>query len=289
VVASDGTVLADSAADPAKMENHANRPEVQAALANGAGKDVRQSATLGRPLVYRAYRFQPPSGAPVIIRFALPLAQVNESIAEFRRRLLLASFLMLLLGGAASLIYSRGFSARIERLKDFSHRVASGDFQPLSSDDTEDELTDLARALNETAAHLDRTIRTLTGERNQSSAILRSMIEGVAVIDARERVVFCNRAFAEILNLDPARLEGRPLVELVRQADLLDLARRALAGTDNLQGSLIIGTVMPRSFAVTATPVKALEPAANGAVIVLSRKPKPKARSNLGLEECYRL
>jgi two-component system phosphate regulon sensor histidine kinase PhoR len=29
VVASDGTVLADSAADPAKMENHANRPEVQ--------------------------------------------------------------------------------------------------------------------------------------------------------------------------------------------------------------------------------------------------------------------
>ena len=269
IVASDGTVLADSAADPAKMENHANRPEVQAALANGAGKDVRQSATLGRPLVYRAYRFQPASGAPVIIRFALPLAQVNESIAEFRRRLLLASFLMLLLGGAASLIYSRGFSARIERLKDFSHRVASGDFQPLSSDDTEDELTDLARALNETAAHLDRTIRTLTGERNQSSAILRSMIEGVAVIDARERVVFCNRAFAEILNLDPARLEGRPLVELVRQADLLDLARRALAGTDNLQGSLIIGTVMPRSFAVTATPVKSLEPAANGAVIVL--------------------
>ena len=269
VVASDGTVLADSAADPAKMENHANRPEVQAAIASGAGKDVRQSATLGRALVYRAYRFEPPSGAPVVIRFALPLAQVNESIAEFRRRLLLASLAMLVLGGGASLIYSRGFSARIERLKDFSHRVAGGDFQPLPSDDTEDELTDLARALNETAAHLDRTIRTLTGERNQSSAILRSMIEGVAVIDSKERVVFCNRAFAEILNIDAARCEGRPLVELVRQADLLDLARRALASADSLQGSLIIGTVMPRSFAVTATPVNALEPAANGAVIVL--------------------
>jgi two-component system phosphate regulon sensor histidine kinase PhoR len=269
VVASDGTVLADSAADPAKMENHANRPEVQSAIANGAGKDVRQSATLGRALVYRAYRFEPPSGAPVVIRFALPLAQVNESIAEFRRRLLLASLAMLVLGGGASLIYSRGFSARIERLKDFSHRVSGGDFRPLPSDDTEDELTDLARALNETAAHLDRTIRTLTGERNQSSAILRSMIEGVAVIDSKERVVFCNRAFAEILNIDAARCEGRPLVELVRQADLLDLARRALTSADSLQGSLIIGTVMPRSFAVTATPVNALEPAANGAVIVL--------------------
>jgi two-component system, OmpR family, phosphate regulon sensor histidine kinase PhoR len=269
VIAADGAVLGDSADDPTKMENLAKRPEVQAALASGGGNDVRQSTALGRPLVYRAYRFQPASGAPVVIRFALPLAQVDASIAEFRRRLLLASLAMLILGGAASLIYSRGFSARIERLKDFSHRVAAGDFEPLPSEDTEDELTDLARALNETAAHLDRTIHTLTDERNQSSAILRSMIEGVAVIDARERVVFCNRAFAEILNLDAAQFEGRPLVELVRQADLLDLARRALAGTDSLRGSLVIGTVMPRSFAVTATPINALEPAANGAVIVL--------------------
>ena len=31
---------------------------------------------------------------------------------------------------------------------------------------------------------MDREIRLLSGERNRSSAILRSMVEGVAVIDA---------------------------------------------------------------------------------------------------------
>jgi two-component system phosphate regulon sensor histidine kinase PhoR len=269
VIASDGVVLGDSAADPAKMENHANRPEFQAALANGSGTSMRQSATLGRSLVYRAYRFDPPSGSTVVIRFALPLAQVNASISEFRRRLLLATVAMLVLGSIVSLIYSRRFSARIERLKDFSGRVAGGDFHPLPNDDASDELSDLARALNETAARLDRTIHTLTDERNQSSTILRSMIEGVAVIDARERLVFCNRAFAEILNLDPSQLEGRPLVEVVRQADLLDLARRALGGTDNLQGSITIGTVLPRSFAVTGTPIATPDSATRGAVLVL--------------------
>ena len=80
--------------------------------------------------------------------------------------------------------------------------MAGGDFRPLEREDTEDELTDLVRALNETAARLADTIRTLTDERNRSSAILRSMVEGVAVIDAKERVVFCNQAFAEILNVD---------------------------------------------------------------------------------------
>lgn len=196
-------------------------------------------------------------------------AAISASIVASRERLVLASLLILILGGAASLMYSRRFSARIERLKDFSRRVAAGDFHPLASDDADDELTDLSRALNDTALHLEQSIHTLTDERNQSGAILRSMVEGVAVIDAKERVVFCNRAFAEILNLDAARCEDRPLVELVRQADLLDLARRVLGGTENLQGSLTIGTVMPRSFAVTASPLPAPEPGANGAVIVL--------------------
>ena len=87
----------------------------------------------------------------------------------------------------------------------------------------------LAAALNETAVRMDRTIRSLSGERNRSSAILRSMVEGVAVIDAQERLVFCNRAFSEILNLDPEACEGRPLIEVVRNSELLGLIRRALA------------------------------------------------------------
>ena len=77
---------------------------------------------------------------------------------------------------------------------------------------------------------MDRTIRSLSGERNRSSAILRSMVEGVAVVDAQERIVFSNRAFSEILNLDAAAIEGRPVIEVMRNTDLLGLIRRALQG-----------------------------------------------------------
>jgi two-component system, OmpR family, phosphate regulon sensor histidine kinase PhoR len=180
--------------------------------------------------------------------------------------LVAAALIMVILGSVATLLVSRGFSDRVERLKNFAGRVAGGDFRPLESDDTEDELADLARALNETAVRLQGNIRTLTDERNRSGAILRSMVEGVAVIDVKERVIFCNQAFAEILSIDAAASEGRPILEVVRQADLVSLARRALQSGEHMHGDLVIGTVAPRNFDVTAAPVSALDTQAAGQI-----------------------
>jgi len=274
VVDSSGRVLAESQHDPETIENHANRPEIQQALASGAGQSVRHSATLDRDLVYRAVRYDRPGASPVVIRMALPLAQVEESVSELRRRIYVASLVVLLLGGMFSLVYFRMFAARIERLKGFSDRVALGDLRPMPSEGPRDEIAELSDSLNETAAWMDRTIRSLSGERNRSSAILRSMVEGVAVIDAQERIVFCNRAFSEVWNLDSAAIEGRPVIEAVRNPDLLGLTRRALQGEEGLRSEIAMGIVQQRSFSVTATPVIALEGALTGgaptgAVLVL--------------------
>ena len=46
LIASDGTVLFESATSQ-QMENHLSRPEIQAAMQNGVGRDRRDSQTLG--------------------------------------------------------------------------------------------------------------------------------------------------------------------------------------------------------------------------------------------------
>jgi two-component system phosphate regulon sensor histidine kinase PhoR len=279
VIDSNGRVLAETARDPETLENHLDRPEVQLALATGAGESVRFSKTLNRDLVYRAVRYQPPGRSPVIIRMALPLGGIDASVAELRGKLLLASLVILVIGTVASLGFSRMFAMRVQQLKDFSRRVAEGDFRPLPAGEPRDELAELGESLNETARQLDLEIRLLSGERNRSSAILRSMVEGVAVIDAQERLVFSNRAFSEILNLGSATSEGRPLIELVRISELLTLIRRALKGEEGLQSDIAMGIVQQRSFVMTAAPVNSLEVGAgsgagvaekpSGAVVVL--------------------
>ena len=267
VIASGGLVLADSQSDAQTMENHAGRPEIRQALAEGEGRSVRHSVTVNRDLLYYAVRERTASGQPLVVRFALPLETVDAAIWSFRQTLWLASLAILLLAWGVTLLVSRGFSRRVDRLTAFSGRVAEGDFRPLSTDGSGDALDLLCRSLNRTAARLDRTIRTLTEERNLSSAILGSMVEGVLVVNATERVVFANAGFVEILGLGVPPQTGSALVEVVRQTELIEAVRKVLAGEPRVESEIVTGTLRQHFFAVTVAAVRATE--TSGAVIVL--------------------
>jgi len=267
VITAEGLVLADSQSDPQTMENHAGRPEIRDAFAKGDGLSVRHSVTINRDLMYYAARYSVPGGPLVVLRFATPLGTVNEEVWVFRRRLWLASLIMLVVTGIASLLISRSFSLRVERLQSFSRRVAEGDFRPIEADRSGDALEGLAASLNDTASRLDRAIRTLTEERNLSSAILGSMVEGVAVVNSSERLVFANEGFAEILELGVPPQAGSSLVETVRQTELIEAVRAVLSGAPRVEAEIVTGTLRQRFFAATVASVR---PAENsGAVIVL--------------------
>jgi two-component system, OmpR family, phosphate regulon sensor histidine kinase PhoR len=268
VISADGQVLADSQADPRVLENHAKRPEVVQALAEGVGRSMRHSATINRDLLYYAVRqSSSPPAKGYILRFALPVETVGQVLWPFRRSLWLASALILLVAGGIVVLVSRNFSKRIERLTAFSQRVAEGDFRAQSSDGTGDALDVLSDSLNQTAMRLDRTIRTLTEERNLSSAILGSMVEGVLVVNAAERVVFANHSFAEILGMGVPPQAGSGLVECVRQTELIEAVHKVLAGEPRVESEIVTGTLRQHFFAATVAAVRTT--GTDGAVLVL--------------------
>ena len=267
VIRADGHVLADSQSDAQSMENHADRPEVQEALAKGEGRSVRRSVTLNRDLLYYAVRQDVPGGPPIVLRFAIPVETAGRALGLFRRSLWVASLVILLVAGMAALLVSRGFSDRVERLREFSRRVAEGDFRALPGDGSGDALEMLGASLNQTAARMDRAIRTLTEERNLSSAILGSMVEGVAVVNGAERLVFANQGFADILELDVPPKSGSALVEIVRQTEMIEAVRQVLAGEPRVEAEIVTGTLRQHFFAATVAAVRAGE--TSGAVVVL--------------------
>jgi two-component system phosphate regulon sensor histidine kinase PhoR len=268
VVAPDGNVLADSEEDHTRMDNHIARPEIRDALENGSGRAVRYSATIGHDLVYLAVRQQTRDGSALIIRYAVPLERLAEALTGFRRGLWTVSFMVLALAGSASLLFFRALAGRIERLKEFSRAVAAGNFRGLPMDRKGDELADLSSTLSQTAEQLDATIRTLREERNQSAAVLASMSEGVVVIGPNQRVIFCNAAFCRAVNIEIATWEGRPVVEVIPNADLLSFVEQVRTVNAPITSELIVGSVRTRSFAVTATPIRSND-TTSGSVIVL--------------------
>jgi two-component system, OmpR family, phosphate regulon sensor histidine kinase PhoR len=213
-----------------------------------------------------------------VLLVALLSHSSDAAAAHLQRRICIAITVALILAAIVTAAFSRVFSDRIARLKNFSGRLATGDFRPLPAERANDEIASLAVSLNQAATQLDRTLQSLSGERHRSSAILRSMVEGVAVIDASEKIVFSNRAFSNILNLDMSAIEGRPVIEVLRNSDLLNMIRRVLKGEEGLSTDITMGIVQQRSFTVTATPVRALnaisvETGAAPAAVVAPEKP----------------
>ncbi len=250
-----GKVLADSDEDPLNMDNHRSRPEIREALETGMGTAVRHSPTLGYDLVYLAVRQPTRDGVDLVIRFSVPLDRLDQALADFRRGLWMVSILILALAASASILFFRSISTRIGRLKNFSSRIAAGDFRRLPMDRKNDELADLSGTLNQTAQKLDVTIRVLTEERNQSAAVLSSTAEGIVVLSSDQRVIFCNASFCRALSIEGANWEGRPVVEVVPNADLLHLIGQASAGNKTITSEIVAGSVRTKNFAVTVTPI----------------------------------
>lgn len=260
-----GAVLADSGRDPSTMENHATRPEVMQAMSSGEGRAIRHSDSINRDLLYLAKKVQVP-GKIAVLRLALPLGQVEQAVHELRSRLVGTSLLILLLAFAGALLLSRNLSTRVNELKTFSERVAEGNFRPVAAEHRGDEITDLTRAMNQTAFRLKETITSLEAERNQSQAILSSMVEGVAAIDPESRIIFLNAAFSRELQVEPASVRGRPMVEVIRQPDLISLAQQTQVSAQQMATEVTLWSGgSDRYFAATAAPVQM----AGGTAVVL--------------------
>ncbi len=170
MIDSSGKVLADSEADPAHMENHAQRPEVAAALRGDAGNSTRTSKTLGIEFMYAA--------APVrggVVRLAYPLAVVRRTAAVVRRNLLIASLLSLLAAALLAAWIAHSFSKRLRRMARFAQQVAAGDLTARISEDSSDELAAVAAAFDASARQLEISFHTVEQSRQQLETLLNSM------------------------------------------------------------------------------------------------------------------
>ena len=75
-VDADGTVIFDSHADAAAMENHADHEEIREALVSGTGSSTRQSSTLTEQTIYEATRLNDGSVLRISVSRATALVLV---------------------------------------------------------------------------------------------------------------------------------------------------------------------------------------------------------------------
>src|SRR5438876_1134540 len=218
VIAVDGRVLGDSEVaveDLPRVENHAGRPEVRAALAGRIGHDLRTSATIDVPLLYVALPIDDGGRVVGVLRLALPLAVVTASYATIHRVMLAGGLVALVVACAIGLFVARRVTSPVVEMQAIARRMSEGDFALRAPVRSPDEIGALGRALNTMAARLREKIQDLEQEQAKATAILDGMIEGVIAVDARDAILFMNERARTIFGLGAARGERKPFLEIV--------------------------------------------------------------------------
>lgn len=268
VIRPDGLVLADSESDPARMENHRYRPEVDAAVSGQVGRDTHFSRTLFERQIYVAVPVVRGGHVAGVVRGSVSLTQVEEAIQALKGHILA-------IGGLATIVIilivwpvARALSRPIESLTTGAERFAAGDLAARISAPSVRETDRLAHALNTMAGALDRQMKDIAKQRNAQAAILASMVEGVIAIDAEGRISDLNPAAARWLSIDAGAARGKMMEEIIRHSGLADLMARARAGHAELEIQLP-GEDGGQTLHVHASPILSPNGAFTGTVLVL--------------------
>ena len=210
----DGTVLYDTQADAATMENHAQREEVQQALAAGEGESSRYSSTLLQKTVYYAKRL--PDGT--VLRLSAVRVTAGVLVLNMLQPILLVLATALILSGVLAGRLARRITEPLNRL----------DLEQPLENDTYEELAPLLRRMEHQRLLLRQQMDELKRRSEEFEQITGSMNEGLLLLDEAGTVLSINPAAQRLLGANTDCV-GQDLLTVDRDVALSEAVREAKA------------------------------------------------------------
>ena len=222
LVAPDGSVLADSAEDPALMENHGSRPEIIEAMEMRKGVATRYSVTLDEEMYYLAVPLNSGSdmfseGEPAaVMRLALPLAGIKQAQINLILFILGALLVSALVAITAAIFLSQRITVPIERISAAARAIAGGNFNPEIKVKGQDELAQLAVNIREMGSSLAGKMNQVVWEKNKLETVVSSMSSGIILTDKDQTIELINPAAEILFDLKSEKAVGSSFQNAIR-------------------------------------------------------------------------
>ncbi len=238
VVAMNGAVLYDNEADPATMDNHADRPEVREALLSGTGINTRYSRSIESDQIYVARLAADPEGNAIVVRISISLADVESAVASARKRVLASLAFAGLLSLLAGLYFIRQVSGPLEELTRSAIESRNGARLRFPSTGSV-EVQRLATALEGMSQRLDEALEDLRQEQVYLRSLLESIPAGILVVNRQKRIRYANAALGKLLRDIPEELDGVLYTGAIRKPELIELIDRAFEGIESRESFVV--------------------------------------------------
>ena len=218
---------------------------------------------------YRITIFSSIFGGAALALLLVTVTTSDPLSVEHRTQLL--TIVGLGLGSAivAAFLISSMLAAPLERrvaeILAVARRYTVGDLGRPLPDYGDDEVGEVAQAMDSAVQALGRRIDELSRDRTRMVAILSSMVEGVLVVDEQGRLQHVNDAARRMLRLDHDAI-NHSYVDAIRHPGIADQISRVLGGEQPEGLELSVTRDINRTLVARVAPVVA---AGRGAVLVL--------------------
>ena len=212
-VAADGTVLYDTQADAAGLENHAGRTEIAQAMQSGSGSSTRYSSTLLEKTMYYAKRLDDGT----VLRIAISRGTVGVLVLGILQPVIIVAVAALILSN----LLAHRLSARIV------NPLNNLDLEHPLDNDAYEELAPLLGRISRQHELIERQMEQLRRETQEFTQITNSMREGLVLLDHHGCVLSINPAALRLFGADGACV-GKDFLTVDRGVELTGAIEAAL-------------------------------------------------------------
>lgn len=229
VILPDGTVVGDSDEAPGSMENHADRPEIRAALSGGGGHNVRYSTTLEKRMLYSAMLLRDERGRYGVLRAAVSLGMVKTDLEELLFRIAIVGLFILVAAAMVAWRVSKRVTAPLDTLKSGAAEISRGLLDMPVPSLSMKELDEVGVSMNEMARQLRDRLSTISDQRRREELILSNMVDGVVSFGNRGTIMTINPSAAKFLSVEPEAAEGKHWTEVVDEPKIRSFLVRSFS------------------------------------------------------------
>ncbi|MDO5021931.1 MAG: ATP-binding protein [Eubacteriales bacterium] len=245
----DGELLFDNKAPLSTNENFSDLPEIIDASSKGMGKSVRKDTKTGADIYYNARR--------LVDGNILRISRSDTGLEKIRSNLILYFIVVYII-----IVLISSFSSK------YITEIIAKNIEKISFDNPVDtcvyeELLPFTREMNTWKNEYLNKIEEIKSHHRQTEAIINGMGEGFVILDGNLNIVSINKSAGAILGVDIDFAQGRPLVAITRQKEIMQL----LNNLERQDSSFVVAHIKNSMYRVAASIVTEGE---RGAVLLFT-------------------
>lgn len=267
VITKDGIVIKDTHADSDEMDNHATRPEIEAIVDGQIGASIRYSETLQEEMLYYAV----PVGENLgYVRLGLPTTMLQEMhqrvwtivITSFTIAFFIIVFIISRVAGQ--------LVRPIEQITSVAKELAKGNYRVRTSEERDDEVGQLTKAMNMLAYQLDEMTRNYEVQREQMATLIENMGSALLLINTRGEIVLVNQACRDIFAFTEEEAIGHVYYDVVKEKEVSKFVQAVFMTEQKQRKQVQFSEALNnRYFDLYGAPILNKKEQLSGVVIVL--------------------